>query len=57
MSWVGNSTERVSFQLLQDRGKQPGSRNPLSQALGKKKEINWDFGGTQTEPSVDAVAS
>lgn len=37
MSWVGNGRENVFPWLLQDRGKQPGSGNPLSKARGKKK--------------------
>lgn len=57
MSWVGNGRENVFPWLLQDRGKQPGSGNPLSKAQGEKKEINWDMGGTQTERSADTVAS
>lgn len=37
MSWVGNGTESVFLGLLQDRGKQPGSGNPLRKALSKKE--------------------
>lgn len=57
MSWVGNGRENVFPWLLQDRGKQPGSGNPLSKARGKKKEINWDPGGTHSELSADTVVS
>lgn len=57
MSWVGNGTESVSLQLLQDRGQQPGSGNPLHQALGKNKEINWDLRSTQAEPSADTAVT
>ena len=57
MSWVGNGTESVSLQLLQDRGKQSGSGNPLSQTLGKKEGINAGLEGIQTRPSADTGAS
>ena len=41
---------------MQDGSKQSGSGNPFSKALGKKAEINWDLGGSQTEPPADTVA-
>lgn len=54
MSWVENGTESVFLWPLQDGGRQPGSGNLLN---SKKREINWDSGGTQTEISADTEAS
>ena len=55
--WAGWEMESVSLQLLQDRGKQSGSGNPLSQTLGQKEGISADLEGIQTKPSADTEAS